>query len=723
MRRAEQRVVPESIGSTVYGRPYLGWASTLRSVSEEVSAAFHSKRTFNKCHILSLADKALLTGGYYNNPLFQNSFYRNLERGKGNPAEESPLPLIGEVKGFFLRLLRRVYIMGLCIVFNRCGMLHSDYLQKRTRDSTMYEFRGGPAGVMKGIFHLTTLKPAFSDQVPDGLPSTSDADNIPPTQTWRQLSNYHATNFFHSFLNLVSEFETPERCIISNGLMNFTKTYDVAKKLNVPIILHWTLSASGFIGYYQAKVLVEKGLVPLKGIRLKDLPRHILATKPDDHGLNICLEAAQSTDKVSHNIIHTFDELEGTLVKSSNQSSVVYVNFGSLAVMSLEDLIEFGWGLVNSDHYFLWMITDLVDGGSLALPTELEEGIKRRGFIANWCSQEEVLSHPSIVGFLTHGGWGSMIEILSTGVPIVTGRAAPTPDQCGAISSPLLVARTTPLPLEYSNKTNRNKPATLAFTDYTPSWISPLLLLAFIKCDIVNSTQHHIDSSISREITPVTFAQPTILRTFGENNLNDSASVRLGPTCLRYHLSRGHRFDPAWRPYTDKDQPSISRIIEVHWFRPALDSSGERPQLPTSVVPFRVLYSWHVLHPYRWGTPTRPIGINHQPSHSRTPSKQNPTLQNLDRNTMLCWPVSQDQRIICIQTCKEWEVGMEIGKKVNRHEVKKLVRELMNGIKGKRLRRKAIEWKTKAEIATAPNGSSTLNIEELLHEITVLSRN
>nr|GEU93780.1 ribonuclease H-like domain-containing protein [Tanacetum cinerariifolium] len=42
--------------------------------------------------------------------------------------------------------------------------------------------------------------------------------------------------------------------------------------------------------------------------------------------------------------------------------------------------------------------------------------------------------------------------------------AALTPNQCGAISSPLLVARTTPLPLGYSNKTNRNKPATLAFT-------------------------------------------------------------------------------------------------------------------------------------------------------------------------------------------------------------------------------------------------------------------
>ncbi|GKB38216.1 hypothetical protein Tco_0883158 [Tanacetum coccineum] len=57
-------------------------------------------------------------------------------------------------------------------------------------------------------------------------------------------------------------------------------------------------------------------------------------------------------------------------------------------------------------------------------------------------------------------------------------------------------------------------------------------------------------------------------------------------------MSRGHRFDPVWRPHTDKDQKSIPRIIEVHWFRPALDSSEERPQLPTSVVPYRVLYSW-----------------------------------------------------------------------------------------------------------------------------------
>nr|GEV61144.1 hypothetical protein [Tanacetum cinerariifolium] len=38
---------------------------------EEVSTTLHNKCTLNKCRILSLADKALLTGEDYNNPLFQ----------------------------------------------------------------------------------------------------------------------------------------------------------------------------------------------------------------------------------------------------------------------------------------------------------------------------------------------------------------------------------------------------------------------------------------------------------------------------------------------------------------------------------------------------------------------------------------------------------------------------------------------------------------------------
>ncbi|KAI4344857.1 hypothetical protein L6164_012044 [Bauhinia variegata] len=34
--------------------------------------------------------------------------------------------------------------------------------------------------------------------------------------------------------------------------------------------------------------------------------------------------------------------------------SVVYVNFGSLVIMTPKQLSEFAWGLANSNYHFLW---------------------------------------------------------------------------------------------------------------------------------------------------------------------------------------------------------------------------------------------------------------------------------------------------------------------------------------------------------------------------------
>ncbi|KAE9595073.1 putative 7-deoxyloganetin glucosyltransferase [Lupinus albus] len=47
-------------------------------------------------------------------------------------------------------------------------------------------------------------------------------------------------------------------------------------------------------------------------------------------------------------------------LESKEPRSVIYVNFGSITVMSHEQLFEFAWGLANSNKNFLWIIKYLL---------------------------------------------------------------------------------------------------------------------------------------------------------------------------------------------------------------------------------------------------------------------------------------------------------------------------------------------------------------------------
>ncbi|KAE9454903.1 hypothetical protein C3L33_13191, partial [Rhododendron williamsianum] len=62
-------------------------------------------------------------------------------------------------------------------------------------------------------------------------------------------------------------------------------------------------------------------------------------------------------------------------------------------------------------------------------------------------------------------------------------------------------------------------------------------------------------------------------------------------------------------------------------------------------------------------------------------------------------------------------VGLEIGGDANRDEVEKVVRELMGGEKGKKMKSKAMEWRGLAEKATCSYGSSTLNLNLLVKKL------
>lgn len=65
---------------------------------------------------------------------------------------------------------------------------------------------------------------------------------------------------------------------------------------------------------------------------------------------------------------------------------------------------------------------------------------------------------------------------------------------------------------------------------------------------------------------------------------------------------------------------------------------------------------------------------------------------------------------------------MEINGDVMRHQVRKLVRELMEGERGNEMKKKAMEWKTKAYEAASPGGSSCRNFENLLADILLVQK-
>ncbi|KAL2322000.1 hypothetical protein Fmac_026379 [Flemingia macrophylla] len=207
----------------------------------------------------------------------------------------------------------------------------------------------------------------------------------------------------------------------------------------------------------------------MKDIRLKDLPTFMRVTSLNDIMFDFLGYEAQNCLRSSSIIINSFQDLDGealdalrannpniydigplhllgrhfpdkeegfklsgsSLWKNDSQclkwldkweaSSVVYVNYGSITVMTKHQLNEFAWGLANSKLPFLWITRpDVVMGeSSVALAPEFFDEIKDRAYITSWCIQDQVLSHPSVGVFLTHCGWNSTIESISAGVPMI----------------------------------------------------------------------------------------------------------------------------------------------------------------------------------------------------------------------------------------------------------------------------------------------------------------
>lgn len=84
---------------------------------------------------------------------------------------------------------------------------------------------------------------------------------------------------------------------------------------------------------------------------------------------------------------------------------------------------------------------------------------------------------------------------------------------------------------------------------------------------------------------------------------------------------------------------------------------------------------------------------------------------------MVCWPFFGDQLMNCRYACAEWGIGVELRRDFRREEIGELLMGVMEGEEGRRLRRKAMEWKKEAEANVEHGGLSWTNFNNLVNEV------
>ncbi|KAK3127105.1 hypothetical protein QOZ80_7AG0568370 [Eleusine coracana subsp. coracana] len=116
-------------------------------------------------------------------------------------------------------------------------------------------------------------------------------------------------------------------------------------------------------------------------------------------------------------------------------ASVVFLCFGSMGWFEPPQVAEICAALERSGHRFLWVLRGPPgDGGGAPdgsehptdadldalLPEGFLERTKGRGLVwPTWAPQKEILAHAAVGGFVTHGGWNSVLESLWHGVPMI----------------------------------------------------------------------------------------------------------------------------------------------------------------------------------------------------------------------------------------------------------------------------------------------------------------
>ncbi|XP_010907028.1 UDP-glycosyltransferase 86A1 [Elaeis guineensis] len=305
--------------------------------------------------------------------------------------------------------------------------------------------------------------------ISDGLPTSYDRSRN-DEQLWYAYLYLFSTHV-EALMQKLLLTSPPVTCLIADTFFVWPST--MAKKLGLTYVSFWTEPATVFTLFYHMDLLIAHGhhacqenrkdtitYIPgVPAIEPTDLMSYLQLDIPP-MPRQMLFKAMEETKGADFVLCNTAEELEletisalqrekpfyavgpifpvdftrstvaATLWTESDCSqwldskpagSVLYISFGSYANVSKRDLEEIAYGILDSKANFLWAIRrDIVSTDEPEpLPKEFLEECDERGIVVPWCCQREVLSHPSIGGFLTHCGWNSVLESIWCAVPLL----------------------------------------------------------------------------------------------------------------------------------------------------------------------------------------------------------------------------------------------------------------------------------------------------------------
>ncbi|KAG7550929.1 UDP-glucuronosyl/UDP-glucosyltransferase [Arabidopsis thaliana x Arabidopsis arenosa] len=131
--------------------------------------------------------------------------------------------------------------------------------------------------------------------------------------------------------------------------------------------------------------------------------------------LNIGPLALLSSPSQTSTLVH---DPHGCLawIEKRSPASVAYIAFGRVATPPPGELGAIAQGLESSKVPFVW---SLQEKNMVHLPKGFLDRTREQGMVVPWAPQVELLNHEATGVFVSHGGWNSVLESVSAGVPMI----------------------------------------------------------------------------------------------------------------------------------------------------------------------------------------------------------------------------------------------------------------------------------------------------------------